>query len=45
MRNGGVVCVSMWEGKEMVVRKAVGRICSSFEAEAMVMREAGVDRK
>ena len=39
-RNGGAACVTRWNGRDIVRRIAGGKMCSSFGAEALVMREA-----
>ena len=39
-RNGGVACVTRWNGRDIVRRIAGGKMCSSFCAEALDMREA-----
>ena len=38
--NGGAACVGMFEGEEIVVRKAAGRWCSSYGAEVTALLEA-----
>ena len=38
--NGGAACVTRWNGRDIVRRIAGGKMCSSFGAEALAMREA-----
>jgi ribonuclease HI len=40
VKNGGAAAVAEWRGEQHIVRKAAGRVCSSYEAETVAMLEA-----